>query len=135
MIEVVKDKLDIKIPKYIKIGFIIIIIFSILSIIYYNYDQPTTPNIDKQYLDLFKSDDEFYNKLIQMDPDYRKNYLKSLSAILDNNPDKSSELMQDVKIAIIAGGVSELLKSGHVYTMLYTGMIGGFIAGLSNIIK
>ena len=108
-------KLGVKPNKHRYVNVIRIILFLIVVgyVIYMIYDDYNDQQKNKELVQsMFKDDDKFYKKLVNMNDKVRNTYLKAIRQSLDESNTTQSKLYNKLKSSVIVAMVSEFILSG-----------------------
>lgn len=128
------QKINIKIGIHYRLIIAILIIIYIVTIFY--MDEKEEEEDLKEYLEIFKHDQEFFRRLYEMPPLARAKYLKVIKKILDNPNNTNSKkvrTLNKIKNGAIFAGITEFLlgASGGIGTLLTSTTRNAFAIGMS----
>lgn len=128
------QKINIKIGIHYRLIIAILIIIYIVTIFY--MDEKEEEEDLKEYLEIFKHDQEFFRRLYEMPPLARAKYLKVIKKILDNPNNTNSKkvkTLNKIKNGAIFAGITEFLlgTSGGIGTLLTSTTRNAFAIGMS----
>ncbi len=99
-----------RVYEYLRILALIALIIYIIYMIYDDYEDDLKR--EEAMKRIFDSDETFYKKLANMDPDIRSKYLDAVKNSLDDNKNKKTNLFNSIRAALFAGTLSEFIVSG-----------------------
>jgi len=119
---------------YHKVIIVVLCLGYILLIFY--LEEKDKEEDDEQYLEIFKNDQEFFERLYKMDPKVRNHYLKTIKKVMDNKnikTNKKAKTINKIKNTAIFAGITEfLLGGGGIFTLFSGTAKNAFTIGLTN---
>lgn len=127
-------KINIKIGIHYRLIIAILIIIYIVTIMYMD-DKDDAEDV-QEYLEIFKHDQEFFEKLYRMRPEVRSRYLKMIKKIIENpssTNNKKVKTLNKIKNSAIFAGITEFLlgTSGGIGTLLTSTTKNAFTIGMA----
>lgn len=119
---------------YHKVIIVILCLGYILLVLY--MEEKDAEDDNQQYLEIFKQDQEFFERLYQMDPKVRNHYLKTIKKIMDDKDLKTSKKIKTINkiktTAVFAGLTEFLLGGGGIFTLFSSTARNAFAIGLTS---
>lgn len=126
-------KINIKIGLHYRLIIAIILVIYIITIIYLENEESQEDL--EEYLEIFKHDKQFFEKLYQMNPESREKYIKVIKKILDSPSTNAKKVktLNKIKNGAIFAGMTEFLlgSSGGIGSFLTSTTKNAFAIGLT----
>lgn len=128
------QKINDHITVYHKIIIVTLCIGYILLIFY--LEDKDEKEDDEQYLEIFKHDQEFFERLYKMDPKIRNHYLKTIKKVMDDKnikTNKKAKTINKIKTTALFAGMTEfLLGGGGIFTLFSGTAKNAFTIGMTS---